>query len=215
MQIGRKIYYELATGNVILDTGERQGPDGCVVETTEDQDFQLYSALTPYNKSAVGVMQLNYGDYAQNFATYPYSIDVTVTPNVIKWGTTPLGQDLASVQAAKKAQLQNMYAQTLAAGFSSTASGTAVTYGFAPNDQDNMNQIETAIQANIETFPVEYGDIHGTVISLTQAQYQTLISDANKFKWAQVKQLRSLIGQVMTATTTDAVNAIQWTAATY
>lgn len=86
-QIGRTIYYELSTGNVILDTGERQG---AVVETTETQDFALYTALQPYQQSAVGVLQLAYGEDATYFQQgYSYSVDITQTSAVIKWGSAP------------------------------------------------------------------------------------------------------------------------------
>jgi hypothetical protein len=64
-RIGRKIYYDKATGNVILDTGERMG---AVVETTIDQDFETYQALKERVRDTVGVIQLEYGQYAQDFA---------------------------------------------------------------------------------------------------------------------------------------------------
>lgn len=65
MDIGRKIYYEIETGNVILDTGERQG---FVVPTTVEQDMQTYKGLTERNREAVDVIELEYGQYAQDFA---------------------------------------------------------------------------------------------------------------------------------------------------
>ncbi|MHA7963519.1 hypothetical protein ACX93W_05180 [Paenibacillus sp. CAU 1782] len=65
MQIGRKIYYELITGNVILDTGERSGD---VVETTSEQDFASYAALAVRVPESVGMLQLEYGQYAEDFA---------------------------------------------------------------------------------------------------------------------------------------------------
>jgi hypothetical protein len=64
-RIGRKIYYDKATGNVILDTGEKTG---AVVETTIDQDFETYQALKERVRDTVGVIQLEYGQYAQDFA---------------------------------------------------------------------------------------------------------------------------------------------------
>lgn len=64
-RIGRKIYYEKATGNVILDTGEKMG---AVIETTIDQDFETYQALKERVRDAVGVIQLEYGQYAEDFA---------------------------------------------------------------------------------------------------------------------------------------------------
>ena len=65
MKVGRRIYYDISTGNVILDTGERQGS---VVPTTVEKDFQSYSALTERIRDTVGVLDLEYGQYAQDFA---------------------------------------------------------------------------------------------------------------------------------------------------
>lgn len=65
MLIGRKIYFEIATGNVVLDTGEREG---AVVETTKEQDFESYLALNERNPETVGVIKLDYGQFAEDFA---------------------------------------------------------------------------------------------------------------------------------------------------
>ncbi len=65
MQIGRRIYYEKSTGNVIVDTGERSG---YVVESTVEQDFATYAALAERVPETVGWIQLEYGQYAQDFA---------------------------------------------------------------------------------------------------------------------------------------------------
>ena len=64
-KIGRKIYYDKATGNVILDTGEMMG---AVVETTVDQDIATFTALSERNRDTFDVLQLEYGQYAQDFA---------------------------------------------------------------------------------------------------------------------------------------------------
>lgn len=82
MQIGRKIYYDKATGNVIQDTGERSGS---VVETTVAQDFASYAALQDRVPATVGIMELAYGDHAQDFrACNGYRIDVSSgTPSLL------------------------------------------------------------------------------------------------------------------------------------
>jgi hypothetical protein len=64
MQIGRKIYFDKLTGNVLVDTGERMGN---VVKTTQEQDFQAYQALAERVPETVGMIQLEYGQYAQDF----------------------------------------------------------------------------------------------------------------------------------------------------
>ena len=63
--IGRKIYYDKVTGNVILDTGEMVG---FVTPTTIDEDFETYKALKERVRDTVGVIQLEYGQYAEDFA---------------------------------------------------------------------------------------------------------------------------------------------------
>ncbi|BBI32497.1 hypothetical protein [Cohnella abietis] len=75
MDIGRRIYYELATGNVIQDTGERSGS---VIETTNEQDFETYVSLAERIPETVGCLQLEYGEYAQDFAECNgYRVDVS------------------------------------------------------------------------------------------------------------------------------------------
>lgn len=64
MQIGKKIYYDNSTGNVILDTGEREGD---VILTTIEQDILLYKALSERNRETFDVLELEYGQYAQDF----------------------------------------------------------------------------------------------------------------------------------------------------
>ncbi|GIQ70778.1 hypothetical protein DUZ99_01930 [Xylanibacillus composti] len=75
MQIGRRIYYDKTNGNVIQDTGERRGN---VVETTIEQDFAAYVALAERVPETVGVLQMDYGQYAQDFAECNgYRVDVS------------------------------------------------------------------------------------------------------------------------------------------
>ncbi len=82
MKIGRKIYYEGLTGNVILETGERMGD---VSETTAEQDFALYKALQVYVPEQVSVVQLEYGQDVDKFGLYNYSVD-TANGQIV-WGS--------------------------------------------------------------------------------------------------------------------------------
>jgi len=75
MQIGRRIYYDKQNGNVIVDTGERQG---AVVPTTVEQDFATYAALAQRVPETVGVLELEFGQYAQDFAACNgYRVDLS------------------------------------------------------------------------------------------------------------------------------------------
>ncbi|RKN74991.1 hypothetical protein [Paenibacillus ginsengarvi] len=75
MQIGRRIYYDRATGDVVVDTGERSGS---VVETTVEQDFAAYVSLAERVPDTVGMIQLEYGQYTQDFAeASSYRVDLS------------------------------------------------------------------------------------------------------------------------------------------
>ena len=65
MAIGHKIYYELATGDVILITPEKHSENA--INTTKEQDFQMYDVLAARNPDTVGVIQLEYGQYQSGF----------------------------------------------------------------------------------------------------------------------------------------------------
>jgi hypothetical protein len=64
IQIGRKIYFDKLTGNVLTDTGERMGN---VRTTTLDGDFAAFSQLQSKDPSTVGVIQLGYGERVDEF----------------------------------------------------------------------------------------------------------------------------------------------------
>lgn len=63
--IGRRIYYDNRNGDVIVDTGERQG---FVERTTVEQDIEFLKVLTERNRETFDVIELAYGQYAQDFA---------------------------------------------------------------------------------------------------------------------------------------------------
>lgn len=78
MNIGRRIYWDKATGNIIKDTGERSGE---VVQTTVEQDFASYAVLTERVPATVGVMDLAFGQYSSDFKP---GVGYRVDPNTGK-----------------------------------------------------------------------------------------------------------------------------------
>ena len=117
MEIGRKIYYDLATGNVLLNTGEREGS---VIETTLEQDCASYVALSERVPSTVGLIKLAYGEYNDKFGYYYYSIvdgvltfgeliNVDVVPKVPQ----PTNQDIKDNQMVMMNGLTDIYMSQL------------------------------------------------------------------------------------------------------
>ncbi|MGC4378414.1 hypothetical protein WD019_16035 [Fictibacillus sp. Mic-4] len=64
-RIGRRIYFEKSTGNIIIDKGEMQG---AVIATTIEQDIATFTALSERNRDTFDVIELPFGAYAQDFA---------------------------------------------------------------------------------------------------------------------------------------------------
>lgn len=64
MEIGRKIYFDKATGEVIFDTGEREGD---VIYTSIDQDIATFKVLSERNRNTFDVIELEYGQLSQDF----------------------------------------------------------------------------------------------------------------------------------------------------
>lgn len=67
--IGKKIYFDKATGDIILIIGERFGD---VIETTFEQDINTYKSLSERNPETFDYIQLEYGQYAQDFIECNY-----------------------------------------------------------------------------------------------------------------------------------------------
>ena len=74
--IGKKIYYELTTGNVVLTIPERHNENA--VNTTIEQDFIMFDVLQARNPSLIGVKQMEYREFQNDFdMANSFMIDVT------------------------------------------------------------------------------------------------------------------------------------------
>ncbi|MCY9545231.1 hypothetical protein M5X02_31890, partial [Paenibacillus alvei] len=63
MEIGRRIYFDIATGSVLVDTGERSG---YVMETTLDYDISVYKALNERMRESFDYTELEYEQNAKD-----------------------------------------------------------------------------------------------------------------------------------------------------
>lgn len=63
-KIGRRIFYDITTGNIVFDKGEMLGS---VIATTIEQDIATYTALSERNRDTFDVLELPYGAYSQDF----------------------------------------------------------------------------------------------------------------------------------------------------
>jgi hypothetical protein len=64
IKVGRKLYYDLTTGEVIVDTGEREG---AVKRTSIEEDIMTYKLLLERNRASFDVIELEFGEYIKDF----------------------------------------------------------------------------------------------------------------------------------------------------
>jgi len=65
MKIGMRIYYDVITGDIIANTGERSGE--WVVELSVEQDIEIYKALNERVRESFDYIELEYGDFHDDF----------------------------------------------------------------------------------------------------------------------------------------------------
>lgn len=172
-------------GQPIWETETIENPDGTTTETivtqTVNETYYLMDNPTIFTKS---------------------DIDAVCTYDIVG--------SLSHAQTLKKVDLHNSYVASLNSPFTSSADNTSRQYGYSDTDQKNMNKLAETIDMGIATFPVPYGDVDGNLVMLDQAGFKQLVTDANTHNWNTINQYRQLVGNVMTATTIDEVNAITW-----
>lgn len=95
-QIGRKIYFENNTGNVILETSEMIGH---VIETTTEQDIANFTALAERQRDSFNVIKLEYGQFNEDFRTCNgYRVNVITKELEFSYPTTEQPQEPVYVE---------------------------------------------------------------------------------------------------------------------
>lgn len=64
-KIGRRIYYDKETGNVLVNTGQRQG---YVKETRPEEDMNTFTVLAGRERDSYSYIELDYGQLDADFA---------------------------------------------------------------------------------------------------------------------------------------------------
>lgn len=67
MNIPGKIYFDKITGQILLELKEQHNVFG-VVPTSVEQDVETFKVLFERNRDSFDVLELEYGQYAQDFA---------------------------------------------------------------------------------------------------------------------------------------------------
>lgn len=131
----------------------------------------------------------------------------------------PIGNPvtLQDYQANKSSEMAFMYNQTLESGFTSSCTGSPLTYDYSTESQTKWSKlfIGMSIQGAIPDtmFPMGITLKNGTVVPHTKAQLIQLCGDLTLWESQLETKYQSYTnstGSIMSATTIDQVNAITW-----
>jgi hypothetical protein len=144
-------------------------------------------------------------------------ITVSTTVGGIRNGSiTFVPNTLKTAQAAQIQQLRLGYGQTMASGFQATIGTAQYTFGWSTDDKANLADTQQSVDKGYLTFPFNYSDINGHPVPISaQTDLNTIEQTATQFFNNQHQQVLSLIGQVNSATTIAAAQAVTWSPATY
>ena len=203
MKIGRRIYFDKATGIVILDKGEMQGS---VIETTIDQDIQTFTVLSERNRETYDYIELQFGQLAQEFSSCTsYRINTGTRLIEFNYDTT---FDLEQYKSYKINELKNTCQENIYIGFISQLNNH--TYRTNNDDQINFlgkyNQImsdNTITNVMWKTEDVGY-------IEHTRADWLSIYNEALTAKEQKLFHYEQLRQQVSACTTKEEVEAIVW-----
>lgn len=106
--IGRKIYYELSTGDVILIVPEKYAINA--TNTTKEQDFQMYDVLSARNPDTIGCIQLEYKQYESDFQT-ANSVKVDLETGELKFNYPNFDEPLSVIVNNLKSQNMQLTSQ--------------------------------------------------------------------------------------------------------
>lgn len=83
--IGRRIYFDVQTGDILVNTGERVGND--ITPFTVEYESTIYTKLKDRDRETFDFIELEYGQYAEDFATCSgYKVDVETKTLVFSYG---------------------------------------------------------------------------------------------------------------------------------
>lgn len=220
-KIGRKIYYDKNTGNVLLNIGEMCGSDGSLKETTIEDDFKSYTVLSERNQDTVGLIQLEYGDLSDKFISCTgLYVDITKNPidkdAVVFTFTTPEAS-LEQVKQSKINELNQDCQNAIVGGFHSTAyQGTDKLYDSTLTDQANITGNALGAVSKVagvqgcENDKFYYHARNEEFVEWTAEECLQLARDFKTFKEQQLIKNTQLQAYINTITTIEEVQKVTW-----
>lgn len=154
--------------------------------------------------------------YRSLFAAQAAGLTIVADSNGAPTAVTPASlRSIEDIRASQSALLSGQCEAEIIGGFSSSALGTAHTYGSQDHDQRNLSDAMSAslTPGLADGWTTKLWCASGgawIMADHTAARVQTVHSDWLTFRLARQTKLAGLIAQVTAASTADAVLGITW-----
>jgi hypothetical protein len=208
-RIGRKIYYDKTSGNVLVVISEM------VIfseDTTIEQDIQNYTILTGRTRSSFDVIQLPFGELVDEFAKAT-SYRVNPATREIEFNYDPTF-GLEQYKQFKLDELARKCENAIVGRFSSTVNNFVFQFS---NDMEAQNNFKDGIWAlengKVASIPWTAYDSTGKVVRISLDLNQLSDINVNRLMHQQtnVSKLRDVLQPIVEAATTkEDVEAIVW-----
>lgn len=222
MELGRRIYFDKTTGNVILDTGEKQGN---VAKTSIEDDIATFTTLSDRNIESFDVIEFTFGEHKQEF-TEATSYRVNPTTKELEFNYDPLF-DLEDYRQFKKDEMFKRYEEDLLGGFvSSLIDANSVPYEFLYDKDSQMkingqtNKLNLMLnrlslgqikQEDFDTyFPVPWRTANLGVIGLSYEDYLVFADEVENHERSLLTKRMQLEGYIDTLTAKEEIEAVTW-----
>lgn len=202
--IGRKLYYDKNTGNVILDTGEQAGS---VVKSTKEQDIATYKVLAERMPDSFDVIQLGYGEFTYEFATAT-AYRVNPVNKIVEFVYTDKLETLEDFQTMKIEILNRACETAIEAGFVSLVNSH--TYRTNRDDQINFMGQKDDLDSDPTIEVVYWKTEDAGYLPHPREEWLAIFKEGLAHKRSLLFKNNELKMKVLAAKTKEEVDAINW-----
>jgi Domain of unknown function (DUF4376) len=115
---------------------------------------------------------------------------------------------LDELKKSRQDELMNIYKESIISGFTSSATGENIRYGYKEQDQLNYSKLANLFALNpTKTSTILGSDSHG-VVTLSKEQFLQFMEDAEQYEMSMYVRRKELEEQINSTTTIDELQAI-------
>ncbi len=207
MLYGRRLYFKKFDGSFIFDTGENDIESIASI----DEDLMTQSALMIYNMDDLIIVELEVGQYNEEFSRAT-SLKYDLQTNNVIFDFIPMSDILEYHKAVKKSEIALFAKQELELGFDVETFEDGVVHHYT---YDGISQKRFEKMFSVQSSPlaqtlVKWSTNKGALLDHTAEQFMTVCGVAFKYEYTiEYKQIY-IDSLISNAKSIEELNVISW-----